>query len=49
VETLNFMAQGQGFFKGEKKKKKKGEGAKQISAAPVFSMPKVMPKGKEKY
>lgn len=43
------MAQGSGFFKGEKKKKKKGEGGKAISGAPVFSPPQVLPKGKNKY
>ena len=43
------LAEGQGFFKGEKKKKKKGEGGKAISAAPVFTLPKVLPKGKDRY
>jgi hypothetical protein len=43
------MAQGQGFFKGEKKKKKKGEGARPISAPPVFTPPSVAPKGKDRY
>jgi hypothetical protein len=38
----------QDFFKGEKKKKKKGSGNKPISAAPVFSPPQVIPK-KERY
>ena len=38
------MAQGQGFFKGEKKKKKKGSDNRPISAAPIFSPPKVIPK-----
>lgn len=37
------------FYSGDKKKKKKGQGAKSISIAPVFTPPKVMPKGKEKY
>ena len=43
------MAQGQGFFKGEKKKKKKGGDSKGMSAAPVFTPPQVVPKGKEKW
>ncbi len=43
------MATGQGFFKGEKKKKKKGEGIRPISATPVFTPPSVVPKGKDKY
>lgn len=43
------MAQGSGFFKGEKKKKKRGEGAKSISIAPIFTPPKVTPKGKDRY
>jgi hypothetical protein len=43
------MAQGQGFFKGEKKKKKKGGDNKPLSAAPIFSAPKIIPKGKEKW
>lgn len=43
------MAQGTGFFKGEKKKKKKGEGPKHISVAPVFTPPTVLPKGKDRY
>jgi hypothetical protein len=37
------------FYKGEKKKKKKEPGAKLISYAPVFTPPKVVPKGKDKY
>lgn len=40
---------GMDFYKGDKKKKKKGEGAKHISIAPVFTPPKVIPKGKDKY
>ncbi len=45
------MAQGSGFFKGEKKKKKKGEGSQGgiVSRAPVFTPPKVASKGKSKY
>jgi hypothetical protein len=43
------MAKGQGFFKGEKKKKKKGEGVQQFSTAPVFTPPTVLPKRKDKY
>lgn len=35
------------LFKGEKKKKKKGEGSKPISTAPVFTLPKVIQKKKE--
>lgn len=35
-----------GYFKGEKKKKKKGEDVKQVSFAPVFTLPKIV--GKEK-
>lgn len=42
------MAQSSGFFKGEKKKKKRGEGSKPISVAPVFIPPTVAPKGKNK-
>ena len=36
------------FFKGEVKKKKKGESQKSISAAPVFVPPSIIKKGKEK-
>lgn len=43
------MAQGSGFFKGEKKKKKKGGDNKPISVAPVFTLPTIAPKGKNKY
>jgi hypothetical protein len=43
------LAYSSGFFKGEKKKKKKGEGNKPISIAPVFTPPSVEPKGKSKY
>lgn len=42
------MAQGSGFFKGEKKKKKKGDGKSSFSVAPVFTPPSVAPKGKGK-
>lgn len=42
------MAMGS-FFKGEKKKKKKGEQGKSFSHAPVFVPPSVIKKGKEKY
>lgn len=34
-----------GFYKGEKKKKKKG-GVNKITAVPVFTPPQVIPKGK---
>lgn len=37
-----------GFFKGEKKKKKKGQGGAIFSHAPVFVPPSVITKGKEK-
>lgn len=37
------------FFKGEKKKKKKGGSGQFISAAPVFTPPEVAVKGKSKY
>lgn len=37
------------FYKGEKKKKKKNEAGKGLSAAPVFTAPTVAPKGKIKY
>lgn len=43
------MASGSGFFKGEKKKKKKGDGNKSFGVAPVFTPPKVLPKGKDRY
>ena len=40
----------QGFFKGEKKKKKKGSGGGlTFTTAPVFTPPKVIPKGKPEY
>ncbi len=42
------MAQGAGFFKGEKKKKKKGEGNASLSFAPTFTPPVVIGKGKDK-
>lgn len=38
-----------GFYKGEKKKKKKGDGGKSLGVAPVFTPPTVTPKGKVKY
>lgn len=40
---------GSGFFKGEKKKQKKGKDNKQASysTAPTFTMPTVIPKGKK--
>lgn len=41
------MASGTGFFKGEKKKKKKGE-QRPIGVSPVFIPPSVIPKGKIK-
>lgn len=37
------------FYKGEKKKKKKGDGTKTFSVAPVFTPPEVAVKGKNKY
>ncbi|EKD91183.1 MAG: hypothetical protein ACD_30C00040G0028 [uncultured bacterium] len=37
------------YYKGDTKKKKKGQGGKQISIAPVFTPPKVAPKGKDKF
>ncbi len=37
------------FFKGDKKKKKKGDGGKPISISPVFTQPTVLPKGKSKF
>jgi len=37
------------FFKGEKKKKKKGSGGQILSSAPVFTQPEVTTKGKAKY
>ncbi len=36
------------FYKGEKKKKKKGEGSARSSFAPVFTQPQVIGKGKNK-
>lgn len=38
-----------GFYKGDKKKKKKGDGGRPISASPVFTPPSVAPKGKNKF
>lgn len=38
-----------GFFKGEKKKKKKGSGGNPLSVAPIFTPPTIIKKGKEKY
>lgn len=35
-----------GFFKGEKKKKKKGDDKGSSGFAPVFTPPKIIPKGK---
>lgn len=37
------------FFKGEKKKKKKGSSGQFVSGAPVFTLPEVVTKGKNKY
>lgn len=37
------------FFKGEKKKKKKGGSAQFMGSAPVFTPPEVVVKGKNKY
>ncbi len=42
------MADGS-FFKGEKKKQKKGQGARPISIAPVFTPPSIIKKGKDKW
>lgn len=35
-----------GFFKGEQKKKKKGEGSQFSGFAPVFVPPKIIERGK---
>jgi hypothetical protein len=43
------VASNTGFFKGEQKKKKRNEGGKPISVAPVFTPPTILPKGKDKY
>lgn len=37
------------FFKGEKKKKKKGGSGQILGIAPVFTPPEVAAKGKSKY
>lgn len=37
-----------GFFKGEKKKKKKGQDSGKMSFAPVFTPPEIISKGKKK-
>lgn len=37
------------YFKGEKKKKKKGAQGGSISLAPTFTPPTVLKKGKDKY
>lgn len=42
------MGQFGGFFKGEKKKKKKGQDGGNVSYAPIFTPPQVLGKGKEK-
>lgn len=42
------MASNSGFFKGEKKKKKRADGNKMITMAPVFTAPSIMKKGKDK-
>jgi hypothetical protein len=39
------MASNSGFFKGEQKKKKKGE-SKPMSYAPIFTPPKILGKKK---
>lgn len=36
-----------GFFKGEKKKKKKGQDNRPANFAPVFTPPKIIGKGKK--
>ncbi len=43
------MAQGSGFYKGEKKKKKKDGNSQSFSVAPTFVPPTIIGKGKEKY
>lgn len=43
------MALGSGFYKGEKKKKKKGGDSKSIGVAPTFVPPTIIGKGKDKY
>ncbi len=37
------------FYQGEIKKKKKGQSGKPISQSPIFTLPTVAPKGKNKY
>lgn len=37
-----------GFFKGEKKKKKKSQDGAGLGFAPVFTPPKIVGKGKKK-
>lgn len=37
------------FYKGDKKKKKKGGEKQSFQAAPVFTPPKVIEKGKKEY
>lgn len=37
------------FYKGDKKKRKKGEQNKSISLSPVFTPPEVIKKGKDKW
>lgn len=42
------MAQGSGFYKGDKKKKKKGDGDKKIfSTAPSLVLPEIISKKKK--
>ncbi len=43
------MAQGSGFYKGEKKKKKKGSDGKPMifSTAPTFVLPEIISKKKK--
>lgn len=41
------MAQGSGFFKGDKKKKKKGQDQPKLNYAPVFTPPTIVGKNKK--
>lgn len=43
------MAQGSGFFKGDKKKKKKGQEQAKLSYAPVFTPPVITGKNKKEF
>lgn len=37
------------YYKGEKKKKKKGQDLSSINSAPVFVPPKIIDKGKKEF